>query len=69
MKHYLRLLKYLNPYRFRLGAAFLCALLVAGLSADEVAVILGRTPGAIRVAQHRALARLAEALDGSAVTR
>ena len=33
MKHYLRLLKYLNPYRFRLGAAFLCALLVAGLSA------------------------------------
>ena len=42
---------------------------VAGLSADEVAVILGRTPGAIRVAQHRALARLAEALDGSAVTR
>ena len=33
MKHYLRLLTYLNPYRFRLGAAFLCALLVAGLSA------------------------------------
>ena len=33
MKQYLRLLTYLNPYRFRLGAAFLCALLVAGLSA------------------------------------
>ena len=33
MKHYLRLLAYLNPYRFRLGAAFVCALLVAGLSA------------------------------------
>jgi len=33
MKHYLRLLTYLNPYRFRLGAAFVCALLVAGLSA------------------------------------
>ena len=33
MKHYLRLLKYLHPYRFRLGAAFACALLVAGLSA------------------------------------
>ncbi|MGZ8384074.1 MAG: ABC transporter ATP-binding protein, partial [Nitrospira sp.] len=33
MKHYLRLLKYLEPYRFRLGAAFVCALLVAGLSA------------------------------------
>ena len=35
MKHYLRLLTYLNPYRFRLGAAFVCALLVAGLSAAE----------------------------------
>ena len=33
MKQYLRLLSYLNPYRCRLGAAFLCALLVAGLSA------------------------------------
>ncbi|MCS6319661.1 MAG: ATP-binding cassette domain-containing protein, partial [Nitrospira sp.] len=33
IKQYLRLLTYLNPYRFRLGAAFLCALLVAGLSA------------------------------------
>ncbi len=33
MKQYLRLLKYLDPYRFRLGAAFICALLVAGLSA------------------------------------
>lgn len=33
MKQYLRLLKYLDPYRFRLVAAFICALLVAGLSA------------------------------------
>ena len=33
MKQYLRLLKYLEPYRFRLVAAFVCALLVAGLSA------------------------------------
>ncbi|MCE3223439.1 MAG: msbA [Nitrospira sp.] len=33
MKQYLRLLKYLDPYRFRLAAAFICALLVAGLSA------------------------------------
>ena len=33
MKQYLRLLKYLEPYRFRLAAAFVCALLVAGLSA------------------------------------
>jgi RNA polymerase sigma-70 factor (ECF subfamily) len=31
---------------------------VAGLSADEVAAVLGRRPGAIRMAQSRALARL-----------
>ena len=30
----------------------------AGLSADETAAVLGMTPGAVRVAQHRALARL-----------
>ncbi len=33
MKQYLRLIRYLNPYRFRLGAAFICAIVVAGLSA------------------------------------
>jgi subfamily B ATP-binding cassette protein MsbA len=33
MKQYLRLIRYLNPYRWRLAAAFVCALLVAGLSA------------------------------------
>ena len=32
----------------------------AGLSADETAAVLGMTPGAVRVAQHRALARLRE---------
>jgi RNA polymerase sigma-70 factor (ECF subfamily) len=31
---------------------------VAGLSSDEVAVVLGRLPGAIRMAQKRALSRL-----------
>src|SRR4051794_26066622 len=30
----------------------------AGLSADETADVLGMTPGAVRVAQHRALSRL-----------
>jgi subfamily B ATP-binding cassette protein MsbA len=33
MKQYLRLIRYLNPYRWRLTAAFVCAILVAGLSA------------------------------------
>jgi RNA polymerase sigma-70 factor, ECF subfamily len=32
--------------------------IAAGLSADETAAVLGMTPGAVRVAQHRALARL-----------
>lgn len=35
---------------------------VAGLSVDEVAAIVGRSPGAVRVQQHRALRRLADAL-------
>lgn len=30
----------------------------AGLSAEETAAVLGMTPGAVRVAQHRALAKL-----------
>ncbi|MBV9291959.1 MAG: sigma-70 family RNA polymerase sigma factor [Frankiales bacterium] len=32
--------------------------IAAGLSAEETAAVLGMTPGAVRVAQHRALARL-----------
>jgi RNA polymerase sigma-70 factor (ECF subfamily) len=35
---------------------------VAGLSAEETADALGTTSGAVRVAQHRALARLKSAL-------
>jgi RNA polymerase sigma-70 factor (ECF subfamily) len=35
---------------------------VAGLSVDQVAAIVGRKPGAVRVQQHRALKRLADAL-------
>jgi RNA polymerase sigma-70 factor (ECF subfamily) len=35
---------------------------VAELSVDEVAAVVGKRPGTIRVIQHRALKRLAEAL-------
>lgn len=35
-----------------------------GLSAEETAEIVGSTPGAVRVAQHRALASLRKQLDG-----
>jgi RNA polymerase sigma-70 factor (ECF subfamily) len=37
---------------------------VAGLSVEEVAAIVERTPGAVRVIQHRALRRLAAELVG-----
>lgn len=36
---------------------------VGGLSAVEVGRLTGRSPGAVRVLQHRAVARLAERLD------
>jgi RNA polymerase sigma-70 factor (ECF subfamily) len=36
---------------------------VVGLSADDTAESVGTTPGAVRVAQHRALARLRKQLD------
>ena len=36
--------------------------LVVGLSAEETADAVGSTPGAVRVAQHRALAKLKEQL-------
>jgi RNA polymerase sigma-70 factor (ECF subfamily) len=35
---------------------------VVGLSAEETAEAVGSTPGAVRVAQHRALARLKSAI-------
>ena len=35
-----------------------------GLSAEETAEIMGSTPGAVRVAQHRALTKLRKQLDG-----
>ena len=42
---------------------------VAGLSVEEVAAIVGKRPGAVRVAQHRALRRVAQRLQSHEVTR
>ena len=39
--------------------------IVVGLSAEETAKAVGSTPGAVRVAQHRALARLKSEVSGS----
>jgi len=39
--------------------------IVVGLSAEETAEAVGSTPGAVRVAQHRALARLKSEIAGS----
>ena len=41
---------------------------VAGLETDVVAEMLGRSPGAVRVAAHRGLKRLAILLSGAGVT-
>ena len=38
---------------------------VVGLSAEETAEAVGSTPGAVRVAQHRALARLRKEIDSA----
>jgi RNA polymerase sigma-70 factor (ECF subfamily) len=42
---------------------------VVGLEANEVARIVGKSPGAIRVAAHRGLRRLAELVERAGVTR
>ncbi|MGC2656069.1 MAG: sigma-70 family RNA polymerase sigma factor [Mycobacterium sp.] len=42
---------------------------VVGLSSDETADALGTTPGAVRVAQHRALARLKSVLSATGQDR
>ena len=42
---------------------------VAGFDAEEVAAIIGKRPGTIRVLQHRALRRLAERFDEESVTK
>jgi RNA polymerase sigma-70 factor (ECF subfamily) len=41
---------------------------VAGLDTEAVAELLGRSPGAVRVAAHRGLKRLATLLSGTGVT-
>jgi DNA-directed RNA polymerase specialized sigma24 family protein len=41
---------------------------VAGLDAPAVARIVGKSPGAVRVAAHRGLRRLAGVLDQAGVT-
>jgi RNA polymerase sigma-70 factor (ECF subfamily) len=41
---------------------------VAGLEAADVARIVGKTPGAVRVTAHRALRRLAELAERAGVT-
>ena len=41
---------------------------IAGLDVDSVARLVGRRPGAVRVAAHRGLRRLAEILAKQSVT-
>jgi RNA polymerase sigma-70 factor (ECF subfamily) len=41
---------------------------VAGLDTDTVALMVGRSPGAVRVAAHRGLRRLAGILAEAGVT-
>jgi RNA polymerase sigma-70 factor (ECF subfamily) len=42
--------------------------IVIGLSADETAEAVGSTPGAVRVAQHRALAKLRKVLEAEGIS-
>lgn len=42
---------------------------LGGLDVAQVASIIGKTPGAVRVAQHRAIRRMQRTLQRSAVTR
>lgn len=42
---------------------------VGGLDAQQVAAVLGKRPGAVRVLQHRALKRLAKAFETRGVTK
>lgn len=50
-------------------AEILLLRVVAGLSVDRVATLLDKRPGTVRVAQHRALRRLAKQAERKPVTR
>ena len=52
----------------RLQAEVILLRVVAGLDTDSVARLLERSPGAVRVAAHRGLRRLAEILTEAGVT-
>jgi RNA polymerase sigma-70 factor, ECF subfamily len=52
----------------RLQAEVILLRVVAGLDTEAVARLLGRSPGAVRVAAHRGLRRLAEILNQAGVT-
>ena len=52
----------------RLQAEVILLRVVAGLDNERVADVLGRSPGAVRVAAHRGLRRLAELVTQAAVT-
>lgn len=60
----LRLVAQLSP----LQAEVVVLRVVAGLSVEEVARIVGRSPGAVRVAMHRGLRRLEQVLAERGVT-
>jgi RNA polymerase sigma-70 factor (ECF subfamily) len=60
----LRLVAQLSP----LQAEAVVLRVVAGLSVEEVARIVGRSPGAVRVATHRGLRRLEQVLADRGVT-
>jgi RNA polymerase sigma-70 factor, ECF subfamily len=52
----------------RLQAEVILLRVVAGLDTDMVAQMVGRSPGAVRVAAHRGLHRLAQILEEAGVT-
>ncbi|HEY5989561.1 MAG TPA: RNA polymerase sigma factor [Streptosporangiaceae bacterium] len=52
----------------RLQAEVILLRVVAGLDTDTVAKLVGRSPGAVRVAAHRGLRRLAQTLAQAGVT-
>ena len=53
----------------RLQAEVILLRVLAGLDNEATAQLLGRSPGAVRVAAHRGLRRLAQLLADSGVTR